>query len=79
MSGRCFRAQELCESRDGRPGLPSLITYGFRGRKATLNQRTMFPVPSKPYGFCGRKAPRKKKGNVARDPVMVRVSGCCGY
>ena len=29
------RAQELCESRGGRPGLP---------------------VPSKPYGFCGRKA-----------------------
>ena len=30
-----LRAQELCESRGGRPG---------------------FPVPNKPYGFCGRKA-----------------------
>ena len=33
-----FRAQELCESPGGRPGFPSLITYGFCGRKATLNQ-----------------------------------------
>ena len=33
-----IRAQELCESRGGRPGLPSLLTYGFCGRKATLNQ-----------------------------------------
>ena len=35
-----LRAQELCESRGGRPRLP---------------------VPNKPYGFCGRKSPRKKK------------------
>ena len=28
----CLRAQELCESRGGRPGLPSLIVL-----KATLN------------------------------------------
>ena len=35
-----IRAQELCESRGGRPGLP---------------------VPNKPDGFCGRKAPWKKK------------------
>ena len=34
------RAQELCEGRGGRPGLP---------------------VPNKPYGLCGRKAPWKKK------------------
>ena len=25
-SGHCHRAQELCESRGGRPGLPSLIS-----------------------------------------------------
>ena len=32
------RAQELCESRGGRPGLPVLHnTYGLRGRKGTLN------------------------------------------
>ena len=35
-----FRAQELCESRGGRPGLPVpniLNNYGLCGRKATLN------------------------------------------
>ena len=34
-----FRAQELCESRGGRPGAfrPN-EPYGFRGRKAILNR-----------------------------------------
>ena len=33
-----FRAQELCESRGGRPGLPVPDSpYGLCGRKATLN------------------------------------------
>ena len=33
------RAQELCESRGGRPGLPvPNKRYGFCGRKATLNE-----------------------------------------
>ena len=32
------RAQELCESGGGRPGLPSLISLTVSGRKATLNQ-----------------------------------------
>ena len=35
------RAQELCESRGGRPGLPVLNSnspYGLCGRNATLNQ-----------------------------------------
>ena len=33
-----FRAQELCESRGGRPVLPvPNISYGLCGRKATLN------------------------------------------
>ena len=32
------RAQELCESRGGRPGLPVPNSpYGLCGRKATLN------------------------------------------
>jgi len=31
--------QELCESRGGRPGLPSLISLDFCGRKATLQQQ----------------------------------------
>ena len=33
------RAQELCESGGGRPGLPSLIS--LRGRKATLNNKNI--------------------------------------
>ena len=33
-----LRAQELCESRSGRPGLPVPNSpYGLCGRKATLN------------------------------------------
>ena len=35
------RAQELCESRGGRPGLPvPNEPYGFCGRKATLQHHT---------------------------------------
>ena len=40
--------QELCEQGGG----PEL---GFN----SLFQS--FPVPNKPYGFCGREAPRKKR------------------
>ena len=37
-STKLFRAQELCESREGRPGLPVLNSpYGLCGREATLN------------------------------------------
>ena len=36
-----FRAQKLRESRGGRPGLPSLISLRFCGRKATLNQKLL--------------------------------------
>ena len=60
------RAQELCESRDGRPDSPSLIInpYGLCGRKATLKNRApelcesrggrpalRRPVPNSPYVF----------------------------
>ena len=59
-------AQELCESRDGRPGLP--VPNCPYGRKATLNYiydraqelcesrggRPGLPVPNSPYGLCGR-------------------------
>ena len=31
----------VCESRGGRPGLPTLIAYSFCGRKATLQQQSM--------------------------------------
>ena len=34
-----YRAQEPCESRGGRPGLPFLISLRFCGRKATLRQQ----------------------------------------
>ena len=37
------RAQELCESRGGRPGLPVPNSlYGLCGRKATLNWNSQF-------------------------------------
>ena len=41
---RCFRAQELCESRGGRPGLPSLINLRFLWTdvKQRFSQREMF-------------------------------------
>ena len=36
---QCFRAQELCESRGGRPRLPVPNNpYGLCGRKATLSE-----------------------------------------
>ena len=66
------RAQELCESRGGRPGAPSLPANGLCGLKATLNERGRLRssglelcesrggrppgLPVPPYGLCGRKA-----------------------
>ena len=36
-----FRDHKLCESRDGRPGLPvPNSSYGLCGRKATLNSNS---------------------------------------
>ena len=62
-------AQELCESRGGRPGLPVPNSfYALCGRKATLNYlraqelcesrggRPGLPVPNSFYALCGRKA-----------------------
>ena len=62
------RAQELCESLDGRPGfaVPNSL-HGFCGPKATLKNRVQelcesrggrpgLPVPNSLYGLCGRKA-----------------------
>ena len=43
-------AQQLCEGRGGRPGLP---------------------VPNKPHGFCGRKAPLNQSS--LGDPVRLVV------
>ena len=40
-----FRAQELCDSRGGRPGLPVPNSpYGLCGRKATLNLHSYLGV-----------------------------------
>ena len=40
ITGLKIGAQELCESRGGRPGLPvPNKPHGFCGRKATLNQK----------------------------------------
>ena len=42
--GLSFRAQEVCESRGGRPGLPvPNRPYGLCGRKAALNLNLVFP------------------------------------
>ena len=41
--GSCFRAQEVCESGGGRPGLPVPNSpYGLCGRKTTLNLDVLF-------------------------------------
>ena len=46
------RAQELCESRDGRPGLPVLNKPdGFCGHKVTLNSKLF-------QRLCGTKSQR---------------------
>ena len=66
------RAQELCERRGGRPGLPVPNNpCGLCGRKTTVNElqsprgqelcesgggRPGLPVPHSPYRLCGRKA-----------------------
>ena len=51
------RAQELCESRGGRPGLPVLDKpHGFCGRKATLNQSSLCRLGKRielPVGIFG--------------------------
>ena len=65
-----FRAQKLCESGGGRPGLPIPNSpCGLCGRKATLkdmfralelcesrSDRLGLHVSNSPYGLCGRKA-----------------------
>ena len=72
VSFKCIvRAQEPCECRGGRPGLPvPRSLYGLCGGKATMKLnirrahelcesrggRPRLSVPNSPYGFCGRKA-----------------------
>ena len=70
-----IRAQELCESRGGRPGFPVLNSpYGLCVRKTTLEHSVRaqelcesrggppgLPVPNSPYGLRGRKATLEHK------------------
>ena len=72
----CWRAQQLCESRGGRPGLPIPNSpYGLCGRNARLEKvkcikaqelcesrggRPGPPAPNSAYGLRGRKATLKK-------------------
>ena len=46
---KTLRAQELCESRGGRPGLPVLISLII----------SLINHPNSPYGLCGHKATMK--------------------
>ena len=53
LFGLDVRAQELCESRGGRPGLPVPNSpYGPCGRKATLNLNWSEWLTC--VGFCGK-------------------------
>ena len=64
------RAQELCESRGGRPGLPvPKNPYGFCGRKATLKRacdRAKELCESR-GGFCGRNATLEEEESRAKE------------
>ena len=76
------RAQELCESRGGRQGLPVPNSlYGPCGLKATLKNRAQelcesrggrhgLPVPNSPDGLCRRKATLNLK--------LEACGGACG-
>ena len=85
---RSHTAQELCESRGGRPGLPvSNSPYGLCGRKATLNStgselrmcesrdcRPGLPFSNSPYGLCGRKTTLNSTGSELWSCVKVEVA-----
>ena len=79
----CDRAQGLCESRGGRPGLSGATSPNGCGRKATLKKtncvlselrscgrrsgRPGLPVPDSLYGLCGRRATLKKTNCVGSE------------
>ena len=52
------RAQELCQERGGRLGLPVTI---------------------KSYGFCGRKAPRKKKRKKDNESLQKALTNLMAF
>ena len=57
-----LRAQELCESRGGRPGVSIPVSlHGLCARKAALKWLSGLPVPNNPeYGLCRRTATLKQ-------------------
>ena len=64
------KAQELCESRGGRPGLPAPNSpYGLCGRKATLNLNVH---PLRPQELCESRSGRPGL------PVPNKPDGFCG-
>ena len=88
-----FIAQELCESRGGRPGHPVPDSpCGHCGRKASLNETVHGaqelcegrggcpgpPVPDSPYGHCGRKATLNETVHGAQELCESR-GGCPGH
>ena len=83
------RAQEVCESRGGRPGHPVPVSpYGLCARKATLNSARVRAQEvcggrggrNGPYGLCGRKAALNSKESLAwnrMDLIRERSSAVC--
>ena len=83
------RAQEVCESRGGRPGHPVPVSpYGLCARKATLNSARVRAQEvcggrggrNGPYGLCGRKATLNSKESLAwnrMDLIRERSSAVC--
>ena len=78
-----FIAQELCESRGGRPVLPVPNSpFGLCGRKATFVEAQelcesrggcpVLPVPNSPFGLCGRKATFEEVQELIR-PLLVAL------
>ena len=66
-----LRAQELCESRDGRPGLPvPKSPYGLCGRKATLNSN--HALSERAQELC------ESRGGRPGLPVPNSPYGLCG-
>ena len=86
-----IRAQELCESRGGHPGLPAPSSpYSRCGRKATLNLelsqssgaawKSRWPSSNPrlhqgPNGLCGLKQPLEKKKNGTAQKLCESRSG----
>ena len=73
----CTRAQELCESRGGRPRLPVPNSpYGLCGRKATLNLNSLYrliDLSSQPFTSLRERDSERDRGG--RRSVSVFSGG----